>query len=360
MKILQIFPGKVWGGAEQYVIDLSSELTKRGHEVLYLSYKSSAILNRLKGEIEINTLPFRCSLDIYSAYKLADIIKKNNIELIHIHDTKFVPIVSIAKKLSKTDVKIVLTRHIARASKTLPIFRRYFKQLHNIIFVSELSKTLWLKANSWMPLSKCNVIHNSIPYSDDRTSHITSLRDKYKVKENEYVLAFTGRVRRSKGCTVLIEALSSLKDIPFKMFFIGTCKPLKYEQHILDIAEKKGIKDRIIFYGFSNNVRSIIKEADLGIAPSIVREACPLSPMEYMQEGICVIATNNGAQPEYISSGKTGVLVSPNNHTELANAIRMLLSDNKLRTDIGKNAKHHFEKNMNYHLFVEKVIDCYK
>lgn len=44
-----------------------------------------------------------------------------------------------------------------------------------------------------------------------------------------------------------------------------------------------------------------------------------------------MVATNVGAIPEVVESGKTGILVPPKNEIQLAEAIKELLCDNKLR-----------------------------
>ena len=58
MKILQIIPGKIWGGAEQYIVDLGRELEARGHEVTYLAYAREAVTAQLERRaIPYQTLP---------------------------------------------------------------------------------------------------------------------------------------------------------------------------------------------------------------------------------------------------------------------------------------------------------------
>ena len=48
MKIVHIFPGKVWGGAEQYVLDLGEALRKRGYEVSYVARPSKEVEDSLR------------------------------------------------------------------------------------------------------------------------------------------------------------------------------------------------------------------------------------------------------------------------------------------------------------------------
>ena len=358
MNIIQIFPGKVWGGAEQYILDLGTALEKQGNHIHYFAYNTPAITNRLQGKVKLTTLRFAGILDWSTINQLSKFIQEKQIDVIHIHDTRFVPMVVLAKRRSKQAVRIVLTRHIARASKVNWFYRSLFKSLHQIIFVSNLARKMWEEANTWMPKEKMTVIHNSIPETYDEQEG-DSLRQRFNIAQETPLIVFTGRVRRSKGCAVLVEALAAIKHLPYHMVFIGTCKPKDYNNQLINHAKRLGIAERISFYGFSNQTRLLIKEATIGVAPSIVREACPLSPMEFMQASKCIIATNNGAQPEYITSRETGVLVSPKSVEELSSALEELIQNPSLCSRIGEQAKEYFNKHMSYAMFIHKITSCY-
>lgn len=357
MKIIQVFPGKVWGGAEQYVLDLGRALTKMGHELVYITRHSAAVASRLQGNVVFTSLPFKPFFDLHTICELEKLMC--DADVIHIHDIRFLRFAVRAKKRCNDKIKIVLTRHIARGSRTLLWNRSLFNDVHKIIFVSDLSKQLWLDANTWMDKNKCISIHNSIP-SDNCAGQNGMIRQKYGISQTEPLIMFTGRVRKSKGCEVIIKALAKLMQYKFRLVFVGTCKPTGYDRKLKSLAEKFGILDRIHFYGFSSDVRALILEADIGIAPSIVREACPLSPMEFMQVGKCVIATNNGAQKEYIQSGHNGLLVSPDNVGELEHALHLVLESDCLRIKLGQNAKKYFCKHLNYTKFTERILSVYE
>lgn len=360
MNIIQIFPGHIWGGAEQYVLDLSMALEKKGHNIVLLSGKCRVIRKRLEGIKYVRQLPFKGLFDMFTIMTLSHIIQREDIDLIHIHDFKFVAMIVSACRLSGKNVKVVVTRHVARRSRT-SLFRRFFlRRVHRIVFVSEFSRRIWLSANPWIDTSLCDVVLNSIPNTNDMLRQKTcSLRLEYGVAEGIPIVMFTGRVRRSKGCTVVAEALTRLKHLPFHVIFVGKCKPLSYERRLKSIFDKSGMGHRVHFTGFRTDVRMLISEADIGVAPSIVKESCHLSPMEFMQQGKPVVTTNNGAQPEYIDNYRTGILVNPDDINMLSSAVESLLTDDNMCVDIGNNAKCHFENNLNYTLFINKILSVY-
>lgn len=313
MKIIQIFPGKVWGGAEQYVLDLGRALSREGHEVEYLCRDVAAVTARLDSE----GIPYRLyGRDLGQELEGADVV--------HIHDSSFVsPVVKAAPQ-----TRVVLTRHIARASRVWPWQRSRWRKLHAIVFVSELSCRMWRSVNSWMPAQKCVVVHNTIPQRTDADTPAAppDLRKLYGIDRSTPLLMFTGRVRRSKGCETIIEALSTI-TAPYAMVFVGAAKPADYPDRLMKLAREKGIADKIHFYGFTSDARSLVSQADIGLQPSIVREAFGLSQLEFMQAGKPVVTTDNGAQPEYIKNGQTGLLIPPDNPKLLAHAIARLINN---------------------------------
>ncbi len=355
MKIVQIFPGKVWGGAEQYVLDLGKALSAEGHEVSYVARPSGAVSSRLKGAIEFTLVPLGGFFSVKAARMLAPVVM--DADVIHVHDAGLVPAVMKAIDLSGSKARVVLTRHIARASHTMPHRRGAMRRLHRMIFVSDLGRRLWQSVNRWMPDEKCLTVHNSIP--DSPAAEVEDLHARFGVDEKTPLIMFTGRVRKSKGCETLVRALGKVRDLRWMMLFVGTCKPADYDKELIEAARECGIADRVGFYGFSDRVRSLIPQAAIGVAPSIVREACPLAPMEFMQGGVCVIASDNGAQPEYITDGKTGLLTPPDNIDALAAALRTVLTDYKMRRRLGEAGRAYFRSSMSYRSFLDAILAVY-
>lgn len=350
MKIVQIFPGKVWGGAEQYILDLGHALESAGHDVIYVCRAAAPVTSRLEKE--------QTSYHLYDRH-LNDIISGSDI--VHIHDVSFVhTVVRAAEQCEAGKPRVVLTRHIARASKTMFWRKKYFRKLHAMYFVSSVSSRLWLGANRWMDATRCSVICNSIP---DRkvapAGDNADIRKRFNIPHDQPLLMFTGRVRKSKGCGVIVEALSTLNQYPWHMVFVGAAKPKDYIERLKKQASEAGIADRLHFTGFVEDARSLAAQADIGLQPSIVREACLLSSLEFMQLGKPVVASNNGGQTEYILDNTTGLLVSPDDVDALAQAILKLITDPGLTAQMGVAGAEEFVNNLTYNKFLDKVLRVY-
>lgn len=348
MKITEIIPGKVWGGAEQYILDLGRALTERGHEVEYVCRDASAVTSRLDAE----GIPYRLIGKGLQA-ELADA------DVVHIHDSKFVkPTIKTAQRSGKTP-RVVLTRHIARGSRVMPWNRRYWRELHRIVFVSRIARDLWTGANGWMPAEKCAVIHNSIPAIAEKTE-VRNLREEFGIGKDTSLLMFTGRVRRSKGCEVIIKALGKLKELPWAMVFVGATKPADYRTKLEKLVEAEGVAGRIFFTGFTPDARSLVGQADIGVQPSIVRESFGLSMLEFMQAGKPIVTTDNGGQREFITDGADGFLIPPSDTDALTDALSRLISDKYLREKMGASGQSAYADRLSYDSFVNNLLQQLK
>lgn len=354
MKIVHILAGKIWGGAEQYALDLGKTMAAGGHEVKFVARQARPVIGRLDAEQSIDATFMRLGgrFDSTSVSDLSGII--DGVDVVHIHDIHDLPMVARARRRTAAPPRIVLTRHIARASRTPLWDRRYLRELHRIIFVSDLSRRLWTGANSAFPADRCVTIINSI--------HPTGAAPdgRNAAPDAPVQIGFTGRIRRSKGCEVLVKALAQVADRPWRMTFVGACKPADYIDRLRQHAARAGIADRLTFTGFRTDVQQLISDFDIGVAPSIVREACPLSPMEFMQQGVAVVASDNGAQPEYITDGVTGLLVPPGDVDALAAALARLLDDPAERRRLAAAGRRHFDTRMAYTPFVAHVLAAYR
>lgn len=356
MKILQIIPGKIWGGAEQYIVDLGRGLASRGHEVIYVAHNRPAVTNQLRREgIEFVTMPMRWSLDCKAARTLAGML--GGVDVIHVHNPMFVPIAVRACRQAGSRARIVMTRHDSHRTPVNILLRGLFRRLDTVICVSDFVRRAWHGANTWYPAERCVVLHNSIPPTPPQ--QVESLRAKYDIAPDVPLLIFSGRVKKSKGCGVLIDALARLADKPWALVFIGACKPSDYDARLTAVAAKAGIADRIHFYGFTKNARDLMRQADIGVAPAVAKDSFPLTNLEFMRNGVCLVSSTSGGQPECIDHGHTGFLVKPGDVESLTQVLRTLLDNPALRKQVAEAGQEYFERNMDFDSFLDRLLHIY-
>lgn len=125
-------------------------------------------------------------------------------------------------------------------------------------------------------------------------------------------------------------------------------------------AEKLNIRDRVHFYGFTSHSRDLMKQADIGVVPSVFKDPCPLSNLEFMQQSVCVVTTSSGGQPECMENGKSGIIVPPGDADALTEALRRLITDHRLRDNIAAAGSRHFNDVLSYSRFMNQIESIYR
>lgn len=165
---------------------------------------------------------------------------------------------------------------------------------------------------------------------------------KYKIQKDKFNIIYSGRVCPEKGVENLIDSFNIINNPKMQLIIIGGYNygATKDNKFITNL-KNKSLKKNIIFTGYINydDVNSLYAIADLGIIPSIINEACPLTAIEMMASGVPIICTDSGGLPELIND-KCGIIISRINLTDnLIQTIRKLYKHRELLIKYSKNAK---------------------
>ena len=140
---------------------------------------------------------------------------------------------------------------------------------------------------------------------------------------------YVGRQIPNKGPQVLLNALLQLSrdGIRFRAEFLSD-GPLRAT--LEKRARDNGLGESIRFTGIVPDQAAHIPQADIIVRPSFT-EGMPLSLLEAMASGVCVVASNIGGNSDLVCSGANGMLFSAGDTLELADTLRTLLEDPGLR-----------------------------
>jgi len=151
------------------------------------------------------------------------------------------------------------------------------------------------------------------------------------------VLLFTGRLTAQKALPDLISALKQVSGVltNIHLLLAGDGE----ERNMLEtMAADLGIRSRLTFLGRCDSVKPYLDAADIFVLPSL-SEGISNSLLEAMASGLPCIATNVGGSFEALAQGRCGVLVSPDNVQQLADAILQLASDEQEMERLGRQAR---------------------
>ncbi|MCK6210817.1 glycosyltransferase family 4 protein [Georgenia sp. EYE_87] len=149
----------------------------------------------------------------------------------------------------------------------------------------------------------------------------------------EVSLLAVGRLSPRKGQDVLLEAVLHLvrQGVDVKLDLVGDVFP-GYEWFRDELAEfvrTNGLSDRVHFSGFRSDVAVSLAEADIVVVPSRM-EPFGTVAAEAMAAMRPVVVTDVEGLREIVEHMHTGIRVRPENPSELAEAIRLIASDEEL------------------------------
>ena len=238
----------------------------------------------------------------------------------------------LAWSLKPFGMRIIMHHHAAEFEEfyaVLPTCARRFvnKTLEMVDLNLVLSERLVDMITSKTSLSKVKVLYNAVQTYDT---------NPYK-HESKYIL-FLGRIGKRKGAYDLLEAIKQLDPVLDAQYKFLLCGDGEVEQ-IRKLVDAYGLTNRVAHVGWIEGQQKTeyLRETMINVLPSY-HEGLPMTILETMALGIPNISTPVASIPEVIQDGVNGLLVTPGNVHQLADAIERLCKDSELRMEISAQA----------------------
>ena len=150
------------------------------------------------------------------------------------------------------------------------------------------------------------------------------------------LILMVGRVNAWKGQDLLVDAVERIHAqtvVDFDVLMLGSAPPGHDEFMVTLQAKVNASPIRHVFQirQFVEDPTPYYRAADLLIVPSREPEPFGRVAIEGMAFGLPVIAANHGGLQEIVKDGATGVLFTPNDAQELADAIVRILGSEQTR-----------------------------
>ena len=176
------------------------------------------------------------------------------------------------------------------------------------------------------------------------------------IPENEIVFLFVGQHIWEKNTRLIVESLALIKDLPFKMFFVG----IGYAASDLkELVDELGISDKVEFVGMISDrerIKQYYAAADLFLFPSIYDNA-PLVIREAAAMHTPSILVKGSSSAENVTDNFNGFLVN-NSVDSFAAKLRELTGSPERIELAGLNASQSIARS--WESVTEEVLDRYK
>lgn len=359
MKILHINTEKTWRGGEQQTLYLLQGLKDQNITSHLLCQPDSPIAHRAKNEgIELIALPMHGEVDLAASYRLRNLIKKNNYNIIHSHTSHAHTLVYFASLGMRA--KRLVTRRV-----DFSIFRHSFLHLSGIkyrymadFYIAISHKIKDVLVEDGISDERIFVVHSGInPYRFD-TVQKDHLISEFNIQAHQKVVINVAHLAGHKGQKYLVRAIPFvLEKLPFVRFFIIGAGELMDELQAL--ADSLGLKQELIFAGFRQDVGAFYQLADLFVMSS-VQEGLGTAVLDALAMGKPVVATQSGGIPEIITDGQTGRLVPPANPEALAEGIIEMLTHNERAQRLANRGQEMVRQKFSVEAMVARNIEVYQ
>lgn len=145
---------------------------------------------------------------------------------------------------------------------------------------------------------------------------------------------FVGGNMQRKGLPTLIQAVSMARDaVPdLELWVVGGDKAI---EAMRGVCKAVGVDQQVHFWGWRDQeaLVELYAQCDVFVMPSLT-EGFGYVFFEAMASGLPVIGSQAGGIAEVVEQGRNGILVSPGDASELADALRRLLTDMELYANL--------------------------
>lgn len=229
------------------------------------------------------------------------------------------------------------------------IFRghRYKK----IIAISEYVKNLIMK-HYGVDGTDIEVIYNGVDidqfHPGNKRMYREEIRNKYAVKDSDFVILFVGSGFERKGVRFLIRAAELIQE-PVTVLIVGRGPAGKYT--------KFARKQRIIFCGPQVDIHKYYAASDIFVFPTSY-EPFGNVHLEALASGLPVITTRLSGASEIIKDNVQGFVVEqPEDISKIAEGIRVLMnSDERRRMSL---EARRLSEQFSFEAYIEKMLDLY-
>lgn len=276
--------------------------------------------------------------DMFKSYKfLKQLALKENYNLMHCHSPIGGVLARLAfKKSRRQGTKVIYTAHGFHFYDGAPLKNWIiFYPIEKLC--SKLTDCLITINKEDYKRAKEKFYAKEVEYVPGIGIHVEEIQNTYvnvAKKKSEFgitdekILVSVGELNSNKNHETIIKALAMLKtDVKYKYILCGKGDK---EEYLKELVKQLNLQDKVIFAGYRNDIREILKISDIFCFPSY-REGLSVALMEAMAVGLPVICSKIRGNVDLIDNGKGGLLFLSNDKDECVLCIEKLITNEKKR-----------------------------
>jgi sugar transferase (PEP-CTERM/EpsH1 system associated) len=322
---------------------------------------SRPLLHRRVQVYELHKPPGR---DLRIVIRLTRLFRQQRVDIVHSHNWPTLLLTVAATALAR--VPVVIHGEHGREGQALPrrqvvVSRWLARRATHLVTVNEhLRREL---IDHWrVAPPRVTAIPNGVDL--DRFGGACppdNLRRELGLATDDRVIMNAGGLRRVKDHPTLLRAFARVaaRVQRSRLLLVGSDYGTGVQGELDRLAAELGIRERVCFAGVRHDVHDLLALADVYVNSSRF-EGMSNTILEAMASRKPVVATAVGGNPELVSHGVTGYLVSPGDDETLAERILQLLTEDGLAGRLGATGRKRVECDHDLQTMVRAYSDLYE
>jgi len=295
----------------------------------------------------VKELEKKFSLSIFK--KVWKIIKNENVDIVNAHLIKPYSIAGLMNIFLRK--KLIFSYHglFIRNDYNTKIEQAVYKIAHYIIIIfnkvfvlTPSIKSIEILTNETRSFKNINYYYQGKAlYSVTDATDDDLIRELEEYKSKYIILGYVGRLNREKNVKLCLSVFEKVCEMNHNvsLLIFGDGEEM---EHLVEYVKSKNLEHKVRFFGYVKNVSLYMNYFDILILTS-KREGMPIVLWEAMDNALPILSTNVGGIPEIVKVEKCGYTFDENNLDDGIKKLNQLISDSKLRKEMGLNGKEAIE-----------------
>ncbi|MGC9070685.1 MAG: glycosyltransferase family 4 protein [Elusimicrobiales bacterium] len=339
LRILSLIDIPWYSGLTEYALVQARALREVGHNVFFAIPGENKIFNEIANDFETIKISGREKiLRIKDIISISKLINNKKIDIINAHTGRTQTLAYLISLINKP-IKIIRTKADAKQIKKSFTYSKVLCIICGSKYIENMYKNAGIKI-------KTQTVYLSYP----------AVKTKEIKEEKPFRITIVGRLDPVKGHINFIKAglliLEKRKDVEF--IIAGKESNIKWKDLAQIIPDK--FKRYFRYYGFVEDVYSLMAESHIGVISSIGSEAVSRVAIEWMNSQRAVISSNAGClvelfEPDYIYPKESFI--------ELADKIEKNLNFERIKR-IGMDNKKRFNEIFSFENLQNKTSEIFE
>lgn len=239
------------------------------------------------------------------------------------------------------------------------------KLYRNSVMVSGQTQGICQSINQRFPSVKTFWLPNGADVSYYNPNSVqTNWRKNNGFNQDDILFLYAGIIGLAQGLEIILNAAEKFLDNPKVKFILLGSGPEK--EKLLLLKEQKQLSNVYFFDAISKTeMPQIVKAIDVSIIPlkklDLFLGAIPSKIFENLaMEKAVILAVDGEARELFVNHGKCALYSEPENVSDLVKNINLLIADESVRENLGKNGRQYVETNFNRDIIAGKFYKVLK